>query len=851
MLCYETPCAAHGLDICLICFSGLCCGERNHSALHARKTGHNLRLNLRTREVPKPERSSDEAEVKKPRVIQLENVEVEHEYTVYCAVCRTEVERTLGKLPEAIDALVLSQSAMDKVALETFTEPDLSECEHTLCLEQAANANMITSTEHVRCGDCDLTSNLWLCMTCGYLGCGRRQFDGSGGNGHAIDHSHGAGHWLVCKLGTITPEGSADLYCYKCDDARKDESLAQHLAHFGIDVASQTKTEASMAELSIEQTLNIKFDSDVDDGVKRTPAYGPGLCGLVNIGNTCYMNSVLQTLAHHDKFMERYFEPFAEHILECKMLRPSQCWQCQWGKLFYGILSGEFSEPPSSDDPTASKARGISPRMLRQLVCKGSAEFLSGRQQDAMEFMQFVLTQIRREEHRNGPLADPTRFFDFTRQARFECQTCGGVRYVDEPASNLELDVTIDKADNAAAVLAAKAEYGDKLKAYEAQYQAELAAAKAEFDAKRAERVAQKEAEAAAQRAAAAATMTLETGTASLDGAESRDATPAAAAAGDAKPQDSGDVFKPPPKKYPKYEGPVPEVPFESCFRSSCAAEVVDFSCPSCATRTKAVKRTLFKNFPDTLLIQFRRFEFFGIIPRKLDANVHVPMSVDLSDYQSRGLQPGERELPESAASAPAAAAAPQIDAAMLQQMLDMGFPELRCRRALAKTSNASSEAAIMWLFEHESDADIDAPLEPAAPAAPALDEAVVSQLCDMGFARPGVVYALQRTQGDLERAIEFLFSHDVDAEMRSAAEASLQIEPQSNAAAPEPTDVRPPRYELVAAVDHRGVSYESGHYVAHVRTGDNWFLFNDARVFSEPEPMLAKAYFYMYRKAD
>lgn len=66
-------------------------------------------------------------------------------------------------------------------------------------------------------------------MTCGYLGCGRSYHGGTGGNDHAINHSKETGHPLVCKLGTITPEGHASIYCYKCNDDKHDEFLAQHL----------------------------------------------------------------------------------------------------------------------------------------------------------------------------------------------------------------------------------------------------------------------------------------------------------------------------------------------------------------------------------------------------------------------------------------------------------------------------------------------------------------------------------------------------------------------------------------------------------------------------------------------
>lgn len=42
-----------------------------------------------------------------------------------------------------------------------------------------------------KCRSCHLSSNLWLCLYCGHVGCGRSVYDGSGGNNHAIDHAKG------------------------------------------------------------------------------------------------------------------------------------------------------------------------------------------------------------------------------------------------------------------------------------------------------------------------------------------------------------------------------------------------------------------------------------------------------------------------------------------------------------------------------------------------------------------------------------------------------------------------------------------------------------------------------------
>lgn len=39
-----------------------------------------------------------------------------------------------------------------------------------------------------KCERCDLTTNLWLNLTDGSILCGRKFFDGSGGNNHALEH---------------------------------------------------------------------------------------------------------------------------------------------------------------------------------------------------------------------------------------------------------------------------------------------------------------------------------------------------------------------------------------------------------------------------------------------------------------------------------------------------------------------------------------------------------------------------------------------------------------------------------------------------------------------------------------
>ncbi|KAF2753725.1 ubiquitin carboxyl-terminal hydrolase [Pseudovirgaria hyperparasitica] len=772
--CFDSIDDPTGLDVCLYCYNGGCTADRSHARLHCETSKHPLVVNIkRTRKIVK----RDEPPQKMSRLAiaaETENDRYDTVTRVKCYECGIEdVDTSLGKLSQVVDGVLKANTFAKQEEVKAW-EQELTACEHTLCLEQEA-ARQIQSGDLGHCSACDLKENLWLCLQCGNLGCGRAQFGGIGGNSHGLAHKDTSGHPVAVKLGSLTADGTADIYCYTCDDERIDPELPNHLAHWGINIKDRQKTEKSLTEMQIEQNLRWEFSMTTEDGKEMTPLFGPGFTGLKNLGNSCYLASVLQCLFDMPEFNKRFYHP---HEKPPSTPTPAEDLETQLCKIADGLLSGRYSKPDSDvtvseQSPEVPHQKGIAPAMLKHLIGRGHAEFSTMRQQDSFELLLHLLKQISRTQH-VAPFQDPVDSFRFTMEQKLQCLACKRVKYQTEEYENISIPVPIRRIPR-----------DTKMDAVDSQGK----------DVDREE-------------------------------------------------------FEP--------------VSIKECLDTFTAPEVVELTCASCGSKDGFTKQSLFKTFPQVLAINARRFEIVNWVPTKQDVPVVVDdHSFPLDAYKSNGLQSTEELLPEGNASGSAPEFVP--DNAAMASLSAMGFPEVRCAKALHATGNSDAEAAMNWLFAHMEDPDIDEPMDliPAAEAATGtgsvIDPEKIESLGAMGFNAPQARQALKETGGDMERAVDWLFSHP-DA----AGDFGDDTGDQSNAG-PDGTKERvvpgnatlPANFQLQSIVCHKGSSIHAGHYVAFVRKeipGENkssWVLYNDEKVAkgADAEEMKKFAYIYFFRR--
>lgn len=333
-----------------------------------------------------------------------------------------------------------------------------------------------------------------MCLNCGFVGCGR--YD----QGHALKHSQqfpDGGHDVCLNTNILS------VYCYKCDEFvindtpdLRLESLRNELREDGTNDGTMSETSSTMEEVSSSKSSSVSStvstsssDSGWDEPAgrklrprKRTTssdnsenvvtkkkatnssnANTKRVVGLRNLGNTCFMNSVLQSLSNIQEF-SCYFNTLP--ALETKQQKRGYHSRSMKENLDDVFMVEELRKVllNLSQGGDGGGKGAISPECLFLVIWRVVPQFRGHRQHDAHEFLRYMLDRLHTELQQVSSIQDPmsnvikdktlpisfngksrnsivTNVFGGTLQSEVRCLICGMESKKHDPFLDLSLDI--------------------------------------------------------------------------------------------------------------------------------------------------------------------------------------------------------------------------------------------------------------------------------------------------------------------------------------------------------------------------------------------------------------------------